>query len=447
MKNIIIMSFSLVFFIACGNDSNNTKDEPLPINVPEKIDIKMPDALKGNRSIQQNKNIFQKTSNSTVESNGYTSIKKSILKTEKTILKTNQLFSKYESMMPNIIESCTDTKINEQCTIIEPQFTDFNITIEPCTDTYTEEACTNNQEAQYVSLHVTKILYTQNNSTHTFQHSVTLHFALERDLIVNSKTLKWSEDNNFITTIEHKETSDSRGSIQLDYQKQNDGSSSMQIHEIFGSHKYEYGESMFNIENINDINRTVKIQDRVFAIYAGLFSGYSTRSIISKNGGYLSYKEVSDDLNKTSIEKEYFDATGKLLDTKFCYSNKDNCDIKDESTWQTYSSEFEESNEGSFPDNNISIYDFEVKGGELHTGYCELLPSAFEIKATMSLEETLSHVVATIVKDNTKSEGIIYDKNYSNKLNSLKIICFIDTEYKEYIELLGTDRPILTPYR
>ena len=415
MKNIIIMSFSLVFFIACGNDANNTKDEALLVTVPEKIDIKMPDALKGNRSTQQNKSIFQKTSDSTVESKGYTSIKSTIVEAEETILKTNQLFSKYKSMMPNIIESCADIKINEQCTIIEPQFT---------------------------SLNINKILYTQNDSTHTLQHSITLYFPLEGELILNLETLKWSQDNNFITTIQHKEDPYDRGRLQLDYQKQNNGLSTMKIHEIFGAHQYEYGEHFFNIENTNDINKTVKIKTNVFAIYDGLLDGYSVKSSINKNGGYLTYKEVSDEHNKTSIEKEYFDAIGKLLDTKFCYSDKNNCDINDESTWQIYG----ENNENSFPDDNINIYDFEVKGGELHTGFCELLPSDFEIKSTMSLEEILSHDIASIVKNNTKSEGILYNKNYINELNSLKIICFIDTEYTEYVELLGTDRPILTPY-
>jgi len=417
MKKIILMSFSFVLFVPCGNNSNNTKNEDLPINVPEKIDIKTPDALKGTRSSENSKSIFQKTSDSTSKSKGYESIQSDIKNAEEFILKTNQSLIKYKTMMPNILESCIDTKINEQCTIIEPKFTNLNIN---------------------------KITYTHNDEEHTFQYTVTLYFPFESELIRNTETLKWSQDNGLITTIEDKEREDDRARIQLDYQKKNDGVSNMKIREIFGSHKYEYGEYSFNIENLNDINKTINIQTNIFAIYDGLKEGYSIDSSITKNGGYLTYKENSPE--KTSIEKEYFDATGKLLVSKFCYSSENNCQIDEESTWNTYSSS-NDNYEELLPDENTNTYDFDVNGGELYSGYCELVPPSFEITATTDLEDILSNVVAAIVKNGTNSEGILYDKNYLNELNSLKIICFTDTEYKNYIELLGADKPTLTPYQ
>jgi len=442
------MMASLLIFTACGGGSGTTepKDETptetTKVTVPQKISIDIPNALKNKRSADANigkLSIDGLQENETVQSYGYQQLTSTISRAEDTIKSVKENMEYLSSMMPDIVKACTDTAENIKCTIPSGE---IELTV----------------EGQV--LPIGEILYTKQDDSKKYQQIVVLdlkptiismgELGIEKDL----ETVKWSTDENHIETISDVKFSTDSFNMHLIYDKESSGASSMTITDQYAFDDMK-GNFTLKLNDKNDVNNTVTVETISTYKFQNESDSFSSKGSVDDNGGYLISR--GSFLSEEFAEKETFDANGSLIKSSFCHTD-DTCDMNEPNSWKNFDYEegFVDSFDGDFIDefsdedtsNVFESKELNINGGSLQDGFCDLLPPKFNSNDIESGEGVLENSIGLITKFESDISATLFDNNYIDQLDDLKIICFypiIEHGFDaRFIELKGNDRPTLT---
>jgi len=446
------MVASIFIFTACGGGGSDTppKDETSnpsskTVTVPKKISIDIPDALKNKRSTDANREKFSNDTpraDENVQSYGYQQLTNTISQAEETIQGVKENMKYLTLMMPDIVKACSDTVKNTKCTIPSGE---IKLTVEGQT------------------LSMGKILYTQQDENKTYQHIVVLDLKPtlitmgESDIKKDLETVKWSTDENHIETISDAKFETSSVDMHLIYDKENNGASTMSITDQYAFDDMK-GNFTLKLNDKNDANNTIAIETISTYTFQNDSSDSSSKGMVNDNGGYLISKGSLE--TEKFAEKETFDENGSLIKSSFCNTEEDTCDMNKPDTWKNF--DYENGFVDSFNDDDFidgfsdeeasdifEAKELTIRGGALQDGFCDLLPPTFKSDNLDEGEGVLDNSVGFIAKFESEISATLFDNNYSNQLDSLKVICFysptIEDDYNaKFVELKGSARPILT---
>jgi hypothetical protein len=477
LLTLSLATSALLLLTACGGGSGgtttpaDTTDDTTSNIVPKTINISIPDGLKSSRGTTSTpKKSFQKTSD-TIESRGYTQLKSTINEVESTIKNVKENMVLLSSMMPDIQTECVGTAINELCTIPAGVISlTIDSTIISDLDEIGSEFDTVEDEGSLPPLNTKltmgQVLYTQFDSTHTYQQDVVIDLkptftALGLTVTKQLETVRWSDDNNSVETISNVDDSDGTFNMHLIYSKNSDGTATMNIADSFSDSTIS-GNFAVIIKELNDTNKTIEINSD--GSFSATFEGTTFNDVfnsfgkISQNGGFLNSTGTFGADSKYA-EKETFDKNGNILQSKFCSEFiGETCDINNESTWHTFDDELglddNSFDDEGFNDNAEKTLILDITEGNLEIGRYTLLAQNFDFTTVDTAEKIGEQEIAflRVFLDNSNKKvtsGIINRDNYSNGLD-LNQLNLYKIDYPEfhgaavYTKITGDVRPTFT---
>lgn len=476
---------TLLLFTACGGGGSTGGETPpttpptgtKATTVPQKINIDIPNGLKANRNAAISTKASLEKSNESIPSYGYERLKSSISEAEERIknIKHNMVY--LNSMMSDIETECTNVPLNTQCTIPAGKIS-LSITneINEEISKINEGFKSTEDETPPVGTKLTlgQVLYTKFDTNHTYQHHVILDLQptfsdLGANITKQLETIKWSDDNNSVQTISDYGDEDFTYKMQLLYTKEIENNiENMTIADSFKEVATSMsGSYSLYLKNLNDVNNTFTITTNGQFITDSTKDNFNSKGQISDNGGFLS-STGSFGGETQYAEKETFDKEGNVLKSIYCDGFSQSCDLSDESTWHTFDdiygidydySDINETDESFYVDFNdtypvddeeyesgFSEFPLTITGGNIPEGICTLLPPTHD---TTNIENGIGiweNSIGSIFKYEEDLEGYLYDSNYLDALNTIKIICLKPTEDgldANLVELTGSDRPTL----
>lgn len=378
---------TLLLLNGCGSTST-VKDDDIHAykiqSLPSDISIEIPDALKGIR-IDSN-SVESMDAQSDGQSLGYKIVKQDILMVEEYInrVKFNLYF--IDTVMDTIKKECEGITINTVCTIASGKISyTLNDSIIEGAINLMKEINPNAVESlkkEMLSLEGTstplgKISYTKYDEGHTYLYELKIDTStINDDLKKDIETIRWAENQDIVEIInETEELNGYANDMTITYVKEENGQKQMQISDKFSGMAHP-GEFSLQMHDLYDDNNTITMKlEHIFGDF-----NTSTSSKIDKNGGYM-LTSGSDTVSEFK-EKESFDKDGKLLESAFCFSLDDGCDINDESTWNSDNSDIFQIEDDDFFSKEQSIYDginIEIVSGNLEDGAYVLMYAVSDV--------------------------------------------------------------------
>jgi hypothetical protein len=438
---------SLLLITACGGGGSTPKKEDTTtpsstkeVNVPQKISIDIPDALKLKRedtkSINKLSSIAIGDYSPAITSYGYSQLQSTINQAEESIIGVKKNLEYLNLMMPDIVNECNDTPIGETCNIESGV---IKLTV----------------EGQNLSMGEVK--YTQQADSKKYQHIVVLDLKptlesmmdMGQTIAKDLETVKWSVDEKHIETFSDVKIENESYTMQLRYDKAEDNSSKMTITDSFSDAEMK-GNFTLKLDEKSDAINTVNVETTGTFQLDETSDTFNSQGVVSDNGGYLVSKGSFFDSNYA--EKETFDATGKLLQSTYCHNNE-GCNLADSSSWIKYDNEagiIDRFDETGFDDNfpeDIDI-DFQEpleltftqdKSFPKYT-YCMILPSDYN--GSLNEDDVYDNSVGSFARFDDELFGILFEIGEKDNINSLPVLCN-SSDKPDFFQLTEDKKPIL----
>ena len=413
------------FFLGCGVMSSPTEET---LTLPQKISVAIPKVLE--KKTQNKEKILVddiKINNSSYyDIQGYIQIYEKILDEIKSdLLLANQV-------MKDITNICKDRAFNESCIIPKESLT---LTINEKVLNQLRLLVPENFNYGSVDFLLNKKLFFGRIEFIKYDDDKAYQYQLTMDMSNINGTIgfydqnkppkiiqstRWSKDKkNIFSSITKEDKFKHNEPWTLHYQQLNNKEimhiNNKQIHED------SLKNNILTLEKKISGKSTIQFHQIRKNINSALLFLVQDSSYIEINGTKGLQKTIKKEtIDKTELityKEEILDENGTLLGISYCKNNTPECQINNSDTWFTNNLDetiFE-------PFKSIEFEILKIKGGVLQEGEYWLLPKEYNIEK-LTIKEALKYRVAEFIYYQKVSQGVLYNKEYRDKLEELKLI-------------------------